>query len=115
MAKKKPATTKEPSFEQSLQELESVVSKLEGGKLPLADSLEQYELGVKHLKACYKILADAERRIELLSGVDADGRPCTEPFDDSSGGSLIEKRAARGNRRTRNTPQEEVDEGSTLF
>ena len=81
----------------------------------MADSLEQYELGVKHLKACYKMLADAERKIELVSGVDAEGKPRTEPFDDSAGSSLGEKGAARGRRRTRKSAPDEVDDSSTLF
>ncbi len=90
-----------PSFEESLGELETIVDDLEGGKLGLSDALVRYEQGVKHLKSCHQLLARAERQIELLSGVDADGNPITEPFDEQEHASLEEKAAARGRRRTR--------------
>ena len=70
------------SFEESLDELEKIVAELESGKLGLSDALARYEQGVKHLKACQQLLERAERKIELLSGVDADGNPITQPFDE---------------------------------
>ncbi|MEM8945173.1 MAG: exodeoxyribonuclease VII small subunit [Planctomycetota bacterium] len=119
MAKKKSTKSKPPSFEQSLQALETIVAKLEAGKLGLADSLEEYERGVKHLKSCYQQLSAAERRIELVSQVNADGTPQTEAFDDESSASLDEKGATRSRRRTarktRRPPDDEVDDASTLF
>ena len=39
----------------------------------LSESLAQYETGIGYLKYCYGQLREAERRIELLSGVDEDG------------------------------------------
>ncbi len=71
----------QPSFEQSLGELEQIVRQLEEGQLGLAESLASYELGVKRLKECYQLLERAERRIELLERVDADGEAVTRPFD----------------------------------
>ena len=41
----------------------------------LNESLERYEEGVKLLRQSYELLQRAERRIELLSGVDAEGNP----------------------------------------
>ena len=90
MAKKPVAAKKAPSdaaaepFEESLAELESIVADLEGGDLGLSDALARYEEGVRRLKQCHAQLQAAERRIELLSGVDADGNPITTPFDDSA-------------------------------
>ena len=49
-----------------------IVGELESGKLGLSDALARYEQGVKHLKACQQLLERAERKIELLSGVDAE-------------------------------------------
>jgi exodeoxyribonuclease VII small subunit len=72
------------NFEHSLAELEAVVHDLEEGQLGLAEALARYEQGVKHLKHCYQLLEAAERKIELLTGVDDDGTPCTEPFEESS-------------------------------
>lgn len=104
MAKKKasPKSTEseEPTFEQSLEKLEQVVQQLEEGQLGLSESLQQYEEGVKHLRQCYGALEAAERKIEVLAGVDADGNPITEPFDDAEL-SLGEKAAARTLRRSR--------------
>lgn len=102
MSKKKPTSRDEcaGSFEQSLEELERIVAELEGGKLGLSDALARYEEGVKHLKSCQQLLEMAERKIELLSGVDADGNPITQPFDEGEVESLEGKAAARGQRRT---------------
>jgi len=68
-------------FEQSLARLEEIVHALEDGSLGLNEALAQYEQGVKLLRQSYDLLQRAERRIELLSGVDAEGNPVTEPFD----------------------------------
>jgi exodeoxyribonuclease VII small subunit len=82
MSKNKP---KAPlSFEESLEQLEAIIRKLEGGQLPLDDSLEQYEQGIRHLGHCYKTLARVEKKVELLSGFDAQGKPITAPFDDGT-------------------------------
>ncbi len=128
MAKKKSAKSSGGnddtlSFEESLAELEAIVGELEGGKLGLSDALARYERGVKHLKSCHGLLEQAERRIELLSGVDADGNPITEPYDDQEHGSLEEKAAARGRRRTseqnptrsRSSRKRDVDDPRQLF
>ena len=106
------------SFEQSLEELESIVGKLEGGKLGLAESLEQYEHGVHHLKACYHQLNEAERRIELVSDLDSSGRPRTKPFEESGDESLDEKASARSGRRTAKKSRRsssDIDDGTSLF
>lgn len=126
MAKKKSTEREEApaSFEESLDELEKVVAELESGKLGLSDALARYEHGVKHLKSCQKLLQRAERRIEILSGVDADGNPITESYDDTESDSLEEKAAGRGQRRTSSTratsgkgspPASEIDDDGRLF
>ena len=116
------------SFEDSIAKLSDVVRDLEEGKLSLDDSLVCYEQGVGHLKMCQQILAEAERKIEILSGVDADGNPVTQRFDDEEL-SLTEKANQRSRRRSA-TPkkgagratkssqpseQADVDENGTLF
>jgi exodeoxyribonuclease VII small subunit len=102
MAKKKTTTRDEfaASFEESLEELEKIVAELESGKLGLSEALARYEEGVKHLKGCQRLLESAERKIELLRGVDADGNPITEPFEGAEVESLEAKAAARSGRRT---------------
>jgi exodeoxyribonuclease VII small subunit len=102
MSKKKAASRDEcaGSFEDSLGELEKIVAELESGKLGLSEALARYEEGVKHLKGCQQSLEMAERRIELLSGVDADGNPITTRFEEGEVDSIEGKAAARGQRRT---------------
>jgi exodeoxyribonuclease VII small subunit len=79
------STAVEPvSFEQALTVLEQIVRDLEEGRLGLAESLARYEEGVKLLRQCHGLLEQAERRIELLTGMDASGNPITEPFDDQA-------------------------------
>ncbi|MCH8958471.1 MAG: NAD(P)H-dependent oxidoreductase, partial [Proteobacteria bacterium] len=48
-----------------------------------------------------QILEKAERRIELLRGVDADGKPIVEPLADDGETTLDEKASSRSRRRSR--------------
>lgn len=100
MGKKQTNETPEVGFEQALEQLEQAVRQLEDGQLGLSESLDCYQRGVQHLKQCYRALEAAERKIELLTGVDAEGRPVTQPFDESEM-SLEEKAASRSRRRSR--------------
>lgn len=68
------------TFEEELSRLEAIVESLEGGDVPLAELVERYETGMKHLKNCQEKLAAAELRIEQLRGVAPDGNALTEPF-----------------------------------
>lgn len=53
-------------FETSLKKLEEVVRKLEGGELPLEESLKAFEEGVRQAAFCNKKLNEAEQRVEML-------------------------------------------------
>jgi exodeoxyribonuclease VII small subunit len=112
VAKKKPITEEGAlSFEESLAELEQTVAKLEGGKLGLSDALGAYEQGVQRLKACYQMLQHAERRIELVQSVDANGTAKTSPLDDADDDDLAEKSAARSRRRSSSSARANDDVG----
>ena len=87
------------TFEQAVAEVEEIVGRLEGGKLELAQSLEEYQRGIGTLKECYELLSDAERRITLLSGFDADGNPITEPFGEEAMSDEV-KQSTRSARRS---------------
>ncbi|MBN1852229.1 MAG: exodeoxyribonuclease VII small subunit [Pirellulales bacterium] len=104
-----------PTFEQSLSELESIVRKLESSELGLDEALAQYELGIKHLKSCYHLLQIAERRIELVRGIDADGKPITESYAVEEDATLTDKAAARSRKRSAANRRSQVDESGTLF
>lgn len=90
----------ELTFEQALANLEEVIRDLEGGRLELTESLSRYEEGVRLLKYCHVTLNLAERKIMLLTEVDAKGSAITEPFEDQAL-TLQEKKDSRARRRTR--------------
>ena len=96
----------QPTFEEALEELEAIVHELEEGEIGLNEALARYEHGVKLLRQCYDLLERAERKIELLGGVDAQGKPVTEPFADAAL-SLDEKAQRRSRRRTTGDPSED--------
>ena len=59
-----------PSFEAALAELEALVATMEGGQLPLAQSLSAYKRGAQLLAYCQAALKDAQQQVEVLeSGV----------------------------------------------
>ena len=70
----------ETSFETSLAELETIVGRLESGDLPLEESLELFEKGIKLSRECRTRLTNAERRIEVLMK-DADGELVASEID----------------------------------
>lgn len=68
------------NFEAQLAALERIVRELERGDLPLEQSLELFEQGVKLSRECQERLNEAERRIEvLLRG--GDGSTIAVPFE----------------------------------
>jgi exodeoxyribonuclease VII small subunit len=108
-----------PSFEQALEQLETIVRRLEDGQLPLAEALDQYEQGVRHLKTCHQMLERAERRIELVRTVDDRGDPITESFDETAtcDAESMGTAGGRGRRKaTRSAPAaDNMDEPGRLF
>jgi exodeoxyribonuclease VII small subunit len=53
-------------LEKSLEELEALVARLEGGDLPLEQALKEFERGVKLTRQCQTALQAAEQKIEIL-------------------------------------------------
>lgn len=58
---------KELSFEEGLEQLETMISQLEDGDIPLNELVSQYEKGTKLLNLCRAHLQSAEKKIEILS------------------------------------------------
>ena len=54
------------NFEKSLQELESLVDKMETGDLSLEESLKCFERGVALTRNCQKALQEAEQKVQIL-------------------------------------------------
>ena len=59
-------TKKEITFEAALAELQSVVERLEAGKVSLEDSLALYERGMELVALCNKRLDAAEQRVSAV-------------------------------------------------
>jgi exodeoxyribonuclease VII small subunit len=76
------ATTEKTSdlggLEKSLEELEALVTKLEGGDLPLEQALKEFERGVKLTRQCQAALQEAEQKVEILLKKTATAEP--SPF-----------------------------------
>lgn len=66
--KSAPPAGETPTFEQALAELESLVARMEDGKLPLEESLAAYQRGAELVRFCEARLADAQARIAILDG-----------------------------------------------
>jgi len=95
-----PSTTPTATFEAALTRLETIVRELEDGRSGLAEALARYEEGVTLLRQCFGQLESAERRIELLTGVDAAGNPVVQPFDDTASTERAEQGAPRSRSRS---------------
>jgi len=67
------------TFEDSLARLEKIVEALEGGNLPLEESLKVFEEGIALARHCARYLDEAERRIEMLTK-DETGATTTQPL-----------------------------------
>jgi len=59
---------KDLSYEQALAELETIVSSLEGNKLPLEETMALFERGKELTQHCVDLLDKAELRVKKLSG-----------------------------------------------
>ena len=70
------------TFEQNIAELENIVELLESGDATLDNSLKMYEKGVALIRECHQVLNGAQRKLEILSGLDENGDEITQPMDD---------------------------------
>jgi exodeoxyribonuclease VII small subunit len=81
MADNTHADVKTLSFERAIEELESIVKRLEDGKVPLEESIAIYERGESLKRRCEELLRQAEARVDKIT-TDANGQPSgTEPLD----------------------------------
>ena len=68
-------------FETALAQLESLVSHMENGSLPLDQSLSAYQKGVELARICQRLLDSAEEQVKVLQG------NLLKPLDDLSNSS----------------------------
>ena len=53
-------------FEQALEELEGIVSRLDSGELGLDQMLDEFERGIKLVRGCKQFLDQAQKKVEML-------------------------------------------------
>lgn len=85
MAKTVPAASPTPpaaDFEHSLDELEQLVAKMEGGEMSLDESLASFERGIGLFRHCQQSLEQAELRVRLL--LDPESPDSAQPFEPES-------------------------------
>ncbi len=68
-------------FEKAFQQLEKIVQRLEAEELPLDESLQLFEEGIRLSRFCHQRLEEVEKKIELILA-DAKGEPRTEAFEE---------------------------------
>jgi exodeoxyribonuclease VII small subunit len=73
----------EDTFESSMKRLEEIVQRLEGGDMPLEESLKAFEEGMKLLSFCSKKLEEVEKKVSLLVK-EQDGTSAVRPFEPMS-------------------------------
>jgi exodeoxyribonuclease VII small subunit len=81
MAETTHADVKKLTFERAIEELETIVKRLEDGKVPLEESVAIYERGEALKRRCDELLRQAEARVDKIT-TDSNGQVTgTEPLD----------------------------------
>jgi exodeoxyribonuclease VII small subunit len=71
------------SFEKALAELDQIVKSLEGGNVPLEESIAIYARGEELKAHCDRLLKIAEAKVDKIR-LDAEGKPAgTEPLPEA--------------------------------
>ncbi len=75
-ANKKQKTKEEKfEFEQAMEELKQIQTRLESGNLSLEQAIEQFEHGSALVGKCRKALESAEQRVKILTQNNAEPEP----------------------------------------
>ena len=86
-AKKKAPKAEARTFEQSMEDLESLVEAMEEDQLPLEELVANYEKGAGLIHHCEQLLAAAQKRIALIEvgkSVEKNLAPTLKGVEDSS-------------------------------
>ena len=104
MVKKNSETTKtKPSFEESLDELDMIIQKMESRDLGLTESLAAYEKGVSLLRHLHEELSDIEQRVVTLVRIDENGNPVFENAANSGESEIAGKTKAKKGKARKST------------
>ena len=77
------------SFEDAMNELESIASQLETGDAPLEESIELFERGNRLKQHCEKILEAAEEKVEQITVGEGGTATGALPFKEDTGSGEI--------------------------
>ncbi len=80
-SKKPPPAGSQDGFEAAVHRLGAIVEQLEGGDLPLEQSVALFEEGVGLARAAQSRLDAAEKRVEELLGLTEEGLPLTRELE----------------------------------
>jgi len=81
MAESTLVDVKKLSFERAIEELESIVKRLEDGKVQLEESVEIYERGEALKRRCEELLRQAEARVDKITTNASGEASGVEPLD----------------------------------
>lgn len=70
------------TFEGNMQRLEQIVRAMERGDVPLEESLKLFQEGTDLVRACGKLLDEAELQVKKIMTA-PDGSPVEEVFEDA--------------------------------
>jgi exodeoxyribonuclease VII small subunit len=56
----------EMSYEQAIEELEAIITRIEEGTVALEDSVRQYQRGTALIRRCREILDKAEQVVQVI-------------------------------------------------
>ena len=110
--KKSKSTKKKASFEESLDELDMIIHKMESRDLGLTESLTAYEQGVSLLRHLHEELSDIEQRVVTLVRIDQDGNPVFENTTGSAEDKSVPRRTTtKGKTRKATQKQQNTSTG----
>ena len=69
------------SFEKAMEELKSIVERLESKDLPLEEAVGMFEQGIELVSYCQGLLDEAETKVKLLMKDDKTGQVVEKDFD----------------------------------
>ena len=73
---------REPTFEEALERLEQIVKAMEEGRLTLDQMAGHFEEASRLAKLCDAKLNEVERKIEILTRREEDGKIIETPFEE---------------------------------
>ena len=76
-----PTDVQKLTFEKAIEELETIVKRLEGGQVPLEESVAIYERGQALKGRCEELLKQAEARVEKITLDSAGALKGSTPLD----------------------------------